>query len=70
MTKEYARGYMPKIEYWTERLVQAVKNEDIYEIAHVVQKLEYFTAKHLELQVEIDRQYEDQAHKAFYNQNL
>lgn len=70
MKKEYARGYMPKIEYWTEMLVQAVKNEDIYEIDHVRGKLNYFVDKHHELQVEIDRQYEDQAHKAFYNQNL
>lgn len=70
MPKEYARGYMPKIEYRIELLVQAVKSEDIYEIDHCHRKLDHFIGKQHELQVELDRQYEDQAHLAFYSQNL
>lgn len=70
MSKEYARGYMPKIEYWTEMLVQAVKDEDVFEMDHCHRKLDYFIGKQHELVVEADRQYEDQAHLAFYQNNL
>ena len=70
MSKEYARGYMPKIEYWTEMLVQAVKSEDIYEIDHCHRKLDHFIGKQHELQVELDKQYEDLAHSVFYRNNL
>jgi len=49
-TEKYPNGYMPKIEYWTQRLVDAVKNEDIYEIDHCHNKMDYFIEKQYDLQ--------------------
>lgn len=68
-TTKYVRGYMPKIEYWTEMLVQAVKNEDIFEIDRVHNKLDYFINKQHELETAKDAAYEEQAHLVWYYTN-
>jgi len=70
MTNKYPNEYFPKIEYWTAQLVEAVKNEDIYDIDHAHRKLDYFVQKQFDLKVAEDRAYEDQAHSAFYANNL
>lgn len=51
----YEREYFPKIEYWTSLLVEAVKNEDIYEIDHIHRKLDYFIQKQFDLNSENKR---------------
>lgn len=48
MNTKYPDGYFPKIEYWTEQLVQAVRNEDLHEIDHCHNKLDYFLQKQFE----------------------
>ena len=66
---KYPNGYFPKIEYWTEMLVQAVKEEDIFEIDRVRGKLNYFIDRQHQLQIDQDKLYEDQAHQVWYYTN-
>jgi hypothetical protein len=35
----YENEYFPKIEYWTSKLVEAVRNKDIKKIDHIHQTL-------------------------------
>ena len=49
--KNYENDYFPKIEYWTSKLVEAVKNEDIYEIDHIHRKLDFFIQRQFDLNV-------------------
>lgn len=49
----YENEYFPKIEYWTSLLVQAVKNEDIYEIDHIHRKLDFFIQKQFDLNTKL-----------------
>jgi hypothetical protein len=51
----YEREYFPKIEYWTSLLVEAVRNEDIYEIDHIHRKLDFFIQKQFDLNSEVKR---------------
>lgn len=51
----YEREYFPKIEYWTSLLVEAVRNEDIYEIDHIHRKLDFFIQKQFDLNSENKR---------------
>ena len=46
-------GYLPKIEYWTSKLMEAVKTKDIYEIDSIHRKLDYFIQKQWDLNVKI-----------------
>ena len=46
-------GYLPKIEYWTVKLVEAVKMKDIYEIDSIHRKLDFFIQKQWDLKVKI-----------------
>ena len=43
--------YFGKIEYWTLKLVEAIKMEDIYEIDHIHRKLDYFIQKQFDLNI-------------------
>jgi hypothetical protein len=48
-SRDYTRGYMPKIEYWTGVLAEAVRMEDIHEIDRAHNKLDFFIQKQFEL---------------------
>ena len=45
--------YFAKIEYWTSKLVEAVKNEDIYDIDHIHRKLDFFIQRQFDLNVKL-----------------
>jgi hypothetical protein len=47
--KSFENNYLPKIEYWTSKLVEAVKKGSIYEIDHVHNKLDFFIQKQFNL---------------------
>jgi hypothetical protein len=51
--KAYENEYFPKIEYWTSKLVEAVRNEDIYEIDHIHRKLDFFIQRQFDNMVKI-----------------
>ena len=53
--RSYENGYFTKIEYWTSKLVEAVKNEDIYEIDHIHRKLDFFIQKQFDLNILIKK---------------
>ncbi len=53
--KTYENGYLPKIEYWTSKLVEAVKSGDIYEIDHIHNKLDFFIQKQFDLNINIKK---------------
>ena len=47
----YENEYFPKIEYLSYKLLEAVRNEDIYEIDHCHNKLDFFIQKQFDLNV-------------------
>ena len=47
--KNFENNYLPKIEFWTSKLVEAVKKGSIYEIDHVHNKLDFFIQKQFDL---------------------
>jgi hypothetical protein len=49
--RTYENGYLPKIEYWTSKLVEAVKAGNIYEIDHIHNKLDFFIQKQFDLNI-------------------
>ena len=49
--KNYENDYFAKIQYWTSKLVEAVRNEDIYEIDHCHNKLDFFIQRQFDLNV-------------------
>ena len=49
MDTKYPDGYFPKIEYWTSVLVEAVKNQNLYEIDRAHNQLDHFLQKQFEL---------------------
>lgn len=61
----YENEYFPKIEYWTSLLVEAVRNEDIYEIDHIHRKLDFFIQKQFDLNVE-NKRIEDETTSSAY----
>ncbi len=67
---KYPNDYYPKLQYWTERLLQAIKNEDIHDVDHIHNKLNYFIGAQHGLEMARDLAHEEQAHKAFYSANL
>ena len=42
MNREYSNGYYPKLEYWTTKLVEAIKSSNIVEVDSCHRKLDYF----------------------------
>ena len=52
--KTYENGYMSKIEYWTYKLMDAVKSGDIREIDHIHHKLDYFIQKQFDLTISLN----------------
>ena len=48
------RGYIPKIEYWTTKLKEAEKINDIYEINSIYRKLDFFIRKQWDLDMGIE----------------
>jgi hypothetical protein len=53
--RTYETGYLPKIEYWTSKLVEAVKAGNIYEIDHIHHKLDFFIQKQFDLNIKIKK---------------
>ena len=48
--EKYPNGYLPKIQYWNNKLVEALEraNEDgTYYVYQAMEKIEYFTNKHI-----------------------
>ena len=50
MNKKYSNGYIPKIEYWVNKLLNA---STPIEQAAVLQKVKYFQKRHKEVYGEI-----------------
>jgi hypothetical protein len=55
--KSYENEYFPKIEYWSSKLLEAVRNEDIYEIDHIHRKLDFFIQKQFDLNIEVKNKF-------------
>ncbi len=49
---KYPNGYIPKIDYWTQKLNVAVMYENMEMIDKANKKLSYFINKQLSLQAE------------------
>ena len=43
--REYSYGYYPKLEYWTTKLMEAIKMNNIVEVDACHRKLDYFIQK-------------------------
>jgi hypothetical protein len=41
-SNKYPQGYLPKIQYWTDQLIEATANEDLYKMQQAKSKLDYF----------------------------
>lgn len=46
---KYENGYMPKIEYWTGKMNEAVQALDAEGVAYAASKLVYFTKRQAEV---------------------
>ena len=45
MSKKYENGYIPKIEYWTDKLNEAIEALDEAGIEKCVSKVSYFVGR-------------------------
>lgn len=42
MSSKYPQGYLPKIQYWSDQLIQASADGDLYKMQKAKSKLDYF----------------------------
>ena len=50
--RDYKNGYLPKVEYWTGKLNEALAALDFDGVARATSKISRFTKKHQELLTE------------------
>tara|TARA_B110000977_G_scaffold24536_1_gene29946 strand:+ start:787 stop:966 length:180 start_codon:yes stop_codon:yes gene_type:complete len=50
----YENGYWPKVEYWTGLLNQALREKDVDGALLCVSKLEYFSGRQKDLEVDLE----------------
>lgn len=47
MSNKYPQGYLPKIQYWTDQLVQATADGDAVKMQRAKSRLDYFYDKQI-----------------------